>query len=231
MLNFDAFELVNEVPPRKYAYDMVWVDEWRGDRVRSRLCVRQFKAEGIRNDLFAGTLDTFFIKYVLEKAASCKQFGVFVVEFSVAFMHARTDQEIYVKVPSGIKSSTFWRLNAAVNGTRKASKQWREYSSDKLVKSMLFQQNDINPCIYKRFSDNLDLEQHGDDFLVCGSPSDLECLADEFKKPFLVKKAEIVILRPEHQKETPFLKRRICVDDSGWHDEMDQRYVCSMQWE
>ena len=76
MLNFDAFELVNEVPPRKYAYDMVWVDEWRGDRVRSRLCVRQFKAEGIRNDLFAGTPDTFFIKYVLEKAASCKQFGV-----------------------------------------------------------------------------------------------------------------------------------------------------------
>ena len=61
MLNFDAFELVNEVPPRKYAYDMVWVDEWRGDRVRSRLCVRQFKAEGIRNDLFAWTLDTFFL--------------------------------------------------------------------------------------------------------------------------------------------------------------------------
>ena len=64
MLNFDAFELVNELPPRKYAYDMVWVDEWRGDRVRSRLCVRQFKAEGIRNDLFAGTLDTFFINYL-----------------------------------------------------------------------------------------------------------------------------------------------------------------------
>ena len=25
---------------------MVWVDEWRGDRLRSRLCVRQFPAEG-----------------------------------------------------------------------------------------------------------------------------------------------------------------------------------------
>ena len=23
MLNFDAFELVNELPPRKYAYDMI----------------------------------------------------------------------------------------------------------------------------------------------------------------------------------------------------------------
>ena len=43
MLNFDACELVNDLPPRKHVYDMVWVDEWRGDRVRSRLCVRQFR--------------------------------------------------------------------------------------------------------------------------------------------------------------------------------------------
>ena len=39
MLNFDAFELVNELPPEKHASDMVWIDEWRGDRLRSRLCV------------------------------------------------------------------------------------------------------------------------------------------------------------------------------------------------
>ena len=39
MLNFDAFELVDELPPRKHAYDMVWFGEWRGDRVRSRLCM------------------------------------------------------------------------------------------------------------------------------------------------------------------------------------------------
>ena len=36
-----------------------------GDRVRSRLCVRQIKAEGPRDDLFAGTPDTFYIKYLL----------------------------------------------------------------------------------------------------------------------------------------------------------------------
>ena len=138
---------MSELPPGKFAYDMVWVDEWRGDRVRSRLCVRQFKAEGLRDDLFAGTPDTFFIKYLLAKAASCKEFGVLVVDISVAFMHARTDEEIYVKVPSDIRSSKYWRLKAALNRTRKASKHWQEYSSDKLVKNMLFQQNDINPCI------------------------------------------------------------------------------------
>ena len=122
---------MDELPPEKHAYDMVWVDEWRGDRVRSRLCVRQFKAEGLWDDLFAGTPDTFFIKYLLAQAASCKEFGLFVVDISVAFMHARTDEGIYVKVTSGIKSSRFWRIKAAVNGTRKASKHWQEYSPDK----------------------------------------------------------------------------------------------------
>ena len=80
MLNFDAFELVDELPPGKRAHDMVQVDEWRGDWVRSRLCVRQFKAEGLRDDLFAGTLDRFFIKCLLAKAASCKDFGSLVVD-------------------------------------------------------------------------------------------------------------------------------------------------------
>ena len=60
---FPEDELVDELPPGKHACDMVWVDECRGDRVRSRLCVRQFKAEGLRDDLCAGTPDTFVIKY------------------------------------------------------------------------------------------------------------------------------------------------------------------------
>ena len=74
---------------------------------------------------------TFFIKYLLAKAASCKDFGIFVIDISVAFMHPRTDEEIYV--PSDIESSKFWRLKAAVNGTRKASKHWQEFSRAKLV--------------------------------------------------------------------------------------------------
>ena len=178
------------------------------------------------DDLFAGTRDTFFITHILAEAASCKDFGILVIDISAAFVHARLDDEIYVKVPSDVKSSKFWRLKAAVNGTRKASKHWQEYSCDELVKSMLFQQNDINSCIYKRFSGKL--EQHADDFLVCGSTSGLKCLADEFKKYFLVMKAEIASLRPEHQKETHFSKRRICADDARWRIELAQRYVRSL---
>ena len=40
MLNFDAFDLVEELPPGRHACDMVWVDEWRGDRGHDFVCVR-----------------------------------------------------------------------------------------------------------------------------------------------------------------------------------------------
>ena len=127
-------------------------------------CILATFSSFFRDDLFAGDPETFFLKYLLAKAASCREFEVLVVDIGVAFMHARTDEEIFVKVPSGIKGSKFLRLKAAVNGTRTASKHLQEYSSDKLVTNLIFQQNDLNPCVYKRFSDNLDLEQHGDDF-------------------------------------------------------------------
>ena len=67
MSDFDAFELMEELPAGKHAYDMVWFDEWRGDRVRSRLCVRPFRTEGLQDYLFAGTPDTIFIKHFLAK--------------------------------------------------------------------------------------------------------------------------------------------------------------------
>ena len=215
MLISGAFELVDELPPGKHAYDMVWVDGWRGDQVRSQLCVRQFKAEGLRDDLFAGTPDTFLIKYWLAKAASCKDFGLLVVDISVAFMHSRTDEEIYVKVPSGIKSSKFWRLKAAVNGTRKASKHLARVLMRQARDMFAFQHNDINPCIYQRFCDNLDLEQHGDEFLVCGLTSNLEVLADDLKNNFLVKKAEIVSLKLEHQNEIHFNVASVLIISGG----------------
>ena len=130
-----------------------------------------------------------------------------------------------MKVLSGIKSSTCWRLKTAVNGMRNASKHWQEFLCEKLVTILLFQQNDISSCIYKRFCDNLDLAQHGDEYLVCGLTSNLELLADEIKNHYLVERAEIVSLEPEHQNEIHLLKRRISVDNFGRHVELDQRYV------
>ena len=109
---------------------------------------------------------------------------------------------------------------------KKASKHWQEYSSDKLVRNMLIQQTSIR-AFTKDFVMILDLE-HGDDFLVRGVTRSLEKLTEEFKRHFLVKKSEIASLKPEHECETRFLKRRISVDECGWHFELDQRYIQSL---
>ena len=58
MLTFDAFDLVEELLPGKHACDMVWVEGWGGDRVRSRLCV----AEELRDDFVCGNARHFFHK-------------------------------------------------------------------------------------------------------------------------------------------------------------------------
>ena len=79
----------------------------------------------------------------------------------------------------------------------------------------------FDPCITSDFM------QHGDDFQVFGLTSKLECLAEEFKSHFLVKKAEIVHFRQEHQSETHLLQCFICVDEFGWHVELGQWCVRS----
>ena len=63
---------------------------------------------------------------------------------------------------------------------------------------------------------------------MCGVTRSLEKLTEEFNIHFLLKKSEIVSLKPEHQSETHFLKRCISVDEFGWHVELDQRYVKSL---
>ena len=100
-------------------------------------------------------------------------------------------------------------------------------SSDKLVTNLLFQQNDINPCIYKDFFDDLDLEQHGDDFQACGVTRSLENLTEEFKRHFLVQKAEIASLNPDIRTNSFSQTSHFCGWNFGWHVELDERYVKS----
>ena len=229
MLNSDASQLVEEKPPGKYACDMVRrVDEWRGDRVRSRLCVRQLKAEGVTDVLFAGTPDTFFIKSLLAKAASCKDFESLVVGISVALVHARTDEEICVKL--AFRCQEFKIL------TTQGSSEWNEES--KALARVLMQQARVNYAFPTERHQSVHLQtalrQVGLGTArrrfsgVCGLTSNLDFLAGEFKNHFLVKTAEVVSSRPEHQQETHFLKRRISVENFGWHVELDQRYVKSL---
>ena len=112
---------------------------WRGEEVRSRACVRQFKGES-RDDVFAATPETSFTKYVLAHASCNHDFAVLIADISVAFVHARMDEELVVPAPPGADTSTFWRLKAALNGSRRASQLWQEHSAACLMEEGLFRQ-------------------------------------------------------------------------------------------
>ena len=80
MLNFDAFELVDELLPGQHAYDMVWCDAWRGDWVTT-LCA---SVQGLRDDLSAGTPFTFFIEYL---GQGCELQGFSDYSLSTSVLH------------------------------------------------------------------------------------------------------------------------------------------------
>ena len=104
----------------------------RGDEVRSIACVRQY-ADEKRDDVFAATPDTSFMKLLVSKAAADKDSAILIADISVALMHARMDEEIVVKPPPGVVTSKYWRLLAAVNGSRKASQLWQEHAATILL--------------------------------------------------------------------------------------------------
>ena len=189
--------------------------------------VKQFKSAETRNDLFAGTPDTLFIRWLVARASCDKNKAILMVDISVAFMHARTAEEIYARAPRDIQTTRFWMLKAVVNGARKASQQWQEASAARLH-DMGFDRSDVNPCVYRNMGTGVELEQHGDDFLGCGDRDKMRRLAEEFKNHFLAKKAEIISMHQDDNKDGHFLKRKIHVDKAGWHIEMEPRYVESL---
>ena len=102
---------------------MTWVDEWRGDLVRSRACVRQYKEEK-RDDAFAATPETSFTRLISSEAARDQDWAVLIADDSAAFMHARLDEEIVVKPTPGVVTRKYYRLKAGVNGIQRASQLW-----------------------------------------------------------------------------------------------------------
>ena len=86
-------------------------------------------------------------------------------------MHADAEEEIIVKVPPGVKSGPrntgYWRLLKALNGTRKASQSFQDFCA-KILTTWWFMRNIHNPAIYYHWDLDLNLEIHGDDFLIDG---------------------------------------------------------------
>lgn len=78
-----------------------------------------------------------------------------------------------------------------------------------------FHRNDHSPCIFFHTEMQIQLEQHGDDFLGLGNRGYIFAFVAMMKEHFAVKESTMVSRHPEDSNEGFFLKRRISVDDMG----------------
>ena len=149
--------------------------------------MRQYKQEK-RDDVFTGTPDSWIARFQIQRCASDQKRAMCIIDISVAFMHADIEEHLIVKGPQGVKSTTgFWKLKKAVNGIRKASQSFQE-SCAKHVIEWGFTRNDHNPALYYDADRDVNVEEHGYDFLVDGPRDQVLALGPLFQEAFLVKK-------------------------------------------
>ena len=92
--------------------------ERRGDSVRSRFVVRQFR-EGADPSVHAGVQGSAAARILLTLSAIHSLFAA-TADFSVAFMHSPMTEEVFVEPPpeANLSRGTVWRLRRALCGLR-----------------------------------------------------------------------------------------------------------------
>ena len=115
-----------------------------GDVVRSRFVVKQI-AYDYRDDVSQSTPALLVCRMMLAFASSScpllktgSNFYIAIWDISVAFMHATIDELIFVHPPDDLVQPGFcWKLKGAMNGTRRALRQWADKVTEVVVASDL----------------------------------------------------------------------------------------------
>jgi len=79
--NLRDFEAIEDAVPAKgeTTPDMIWVEEYRGDEVRARLCVRQYKQDH-RDDVFSGTPDSWIARFQIRRCSADRNRAIAIID-------------------------------------------------------------------------------------------------------------------------------------------------------
>ena len=115
-------DLPNPDETWRSAMDTTWVYRWKGPSLRARLCVRGYNQDVADLDLTFASTPVFFILKVLLVIALAKEWAMYALDISVAFLHAPLpeDEIIYIRPPSEYYPlhNVLWRLHRAVYGLK-----------------------------------------------------------------------------------------------------------------
>ena len=138
----------------------VWSTRWcyrrKGDTVRSRLVLRQFR-EGTDPSVHAGTPGPEVTRILLTVSAIFSLFAA-TADLILAFVHTPMTEEVFVVPPeeASLPKGTVCRLRRALNGLRCAAAAFQAYLEN-LLDDVGFRRGMAVPSIYNREDDGYTL--------------------------------------------------------------------------
>ena len=137
--HFQAYSEVDEAEAKACNAPIIgtrWVFKEKGDgEVRARLVAQEFAHEK-RDDVYAATPSTAGLRTLLLIAA-VHDLCVWVADIATAFLHAPTDEDVFVRPPTTHRSpGKIWRLHRALCGLRKAPHHFQAWFVSVMVEKL-----------------------------------------------------------------------------------------------
>jgi len=137
-------------------------------------------------------------------------------EFKMKF----DDKEVQVDEPGNVRP---------YQSKKRKFGSWRK-SALKCAREEVRDQDAAEPitergAVFRLEDANIYVEQYGEDFFGEGPRLEILKLRDKFASTFMLKQAVVISQHADDDKEGWFLHRRVSIDDNGWHEEIDRKYI------
>ena len=179
MSKFKTFKPV----PKKEAVDgpildSTWVEARKPDKsVRMRYCLRDFKSNSYRDDVYAVST-TSATGRVIDLIGAMKNYHFFTADATNAFWQVPIKEKCYMYPPkewleeerkAGRSTDVMWELLKEWYGRRVAGTMWVEWAAEIVVETGCLR-NTLAPWLFHHPTLDISLELHMDDIYGCGPP-------------------------------------------------------------
>jgi len=199
MKKHKVYSIVDKVPSGSNIISSRWVFKYKRDsngkviKRKARLVAKGYTQEyGIDyKETFAPTLKQDTIRIITVIAVNTN-FEIKQIDINSAYLNAPLNEQIFMKAPEGHQSygKSFWKLNKALYGLKRAGKEWNNKLNEELIK-IGFSRLKSEPCVYKKVNKKKEiiciLSVYVDDILIAGTSNEINIVKESIKQKFNIK--------------------------------------------
>ena len=165
-LNVSSRVLRSDVPKGSKVWSARWCHRRKGDGVRSRYVVRQFR-DSDWETAFSGVPGLTVVR-VLLAVCVIEDLEAVPGDFETAFMNTPLDEEVFIEPPPVAETDRryVWLLGKALNGLKKASLLFQRFLTSILVDHLDFEKCPLVPTLFRHEKAGLKVCIHVDDPLA-----------------------------------------------------------------